>query len=158
MSIDDFIERRVADAVVPGSGEALGIVQRLKPLLPYLIGLVAILAAAGMIYWAPWAQARGRAASVAKYQPVMDRATRRMAHAMAALKDADDAIRWQNASIRALATEERKRLTEADRLLAEADNRDVSRKAVIAKLNAAAAKPLPGPPCDAPQELKDAWQ
>jgi hypothetical protein len=158
MSIGGFFVRRFADAAVPGSGVAIGILQRLKPLLPYILGLIAIVALAILLWRAPWAEGRQRAADAAKYQPAMDRAAARMVKAEAALRDADEAIKRQNASIKTHADAERRALAEASRLRAEADKRDVGRKKQIASLQVAAARPIPGPPCESIAEVKDAWK
>jgi hypothetical protein len=54
------LESLAADAVLPGSGEALkamGFIRRHGPGI--LMGL-ALVAALALLYWAPWAEARGR--------------------------------------------------------------------------------------------------
>ena len=127
-----------------------------KPLLPYIaviLFVVGLLSAYGHREYG-----RGKTAEVAKYQPAMDRATARMAKAMRALKDADDAIKLQNASILAHAKAEQAALANASKIRAEADKRDIGRKAQIVSLTAAAARPIAGPPCDSIAEVKDSWK
>lgn len=130
----------------------------LKRFLPYILLALAMLAIAILIWRAPWAESRGRAVEVARYQPVMDRAATRMAKAMRALDDADRAIKAQNASIKAHARIEAERLANAARLIAAADKRDIGRKVQIGRLLAAGAKPIAGPSCDSLDEVKDSWK
>jgi hypothetical protein len=119
------------------------------------LAAVALLAT---LYKAPWAESRGRAAVVAKYQPVLARAADRVNRALIVLTSADDTMRLQSASIRSQAEAQTAALAKADRLLAEADKRDVSRQAQIKRLSAVAATPISGPPCDLPDEVKGDWK
>ena len=158
MSIGSFVEERIADAVLPGSGEALSIWHRIKPALPYILSVVAVLIAAFLIWRAPWAESRQKAADYARFQPKLDEALRIEKVALASLTGADTAMRQQSASIRRLAADEAAKLATAQRLIAEAHKLAAQRQSAIDALHASAAKPLPGPPCEASDTAKGLWQ
>jgi hypothetical protein len=154
MSIAGFIGARAADLALPGSGLAIGLWRRLRPFLPWLLGLVAAL----LVWRAPWAEARQKAADYARFQPRLDKALHAEQVALASLEGADRALRLQNRSIRGLAAAEAARQAEARRLIAEAQRRDASRRTAAAALRASAARPVSGPPCEPSRTVKELWQ
>ncbi len=158
MSIGSFLFNRAADAVVPGSGVALGVLARLRPLVPYALGIIAALILAFVVYRAPWAESRQKAADYAHFQPILVRAAAREQVAIKSLTSANAAMRAQSNSIRLLAAAEAAKLALAQQALVAAHKLDAARNAVIDQLRASAAKPLPGPPCEPSNATKDAWQ
>jgi hypothetical protein len=158
MSVGSFLFNRAADAVVPGSGEVLGVLERLKPLIPYVLGIIAALILGFVIYRAPWAESRQKAADYAHFQPVLDRAAAREKVAIKSLASASAAMHAQSNSIRLLAAAEAAKLAVAQQALTAAHKLVAARNAVIDQLHASAAKPLPGLPCEPSDATKDAWQ
>jgi hypothetical protein len=158
MSLGGFLFRRVADIAVPGSGEVIGIVERLKPLVPYILGGIAILILAILIWRAPWAESRQKAVDYAHFQPQLDRALHAEQVALASLQGADNALRVQSKSIHDLAATEAAKLAKAQQLIAEAHRLAAQRQTAIAALRASAAKPLSGAPCEPSETTKGLWQ
>jgi len=154
MSIASFIAARAADTVLPGSGVALGLWRRFKPLLPWLLALLG----AVLIWRAPWAEARQKAADYARFQPGLDKALHAEGVALASLQGAERAMRLQSRSIRDLAAAEAAKLTEAQRLIAEAHRRDAARGKVVVALRASAARPPAGSPCEPSEIVKELWR
>ena len=130
--------------------------QWLRPLLPYLLAAAAVLA--GLIAIERHGEARGRAAEVAKYQPRLERALRLETAAVATIGRLRSAIDMQNSATLALAQAERGKLAEAQAALAVARSHDAARADTIARLKASAARPLPGPVCEASQATKETWK
>jgi hypothetical protein len=145
-----------ANVVAPGSGILIKLWGWIRPLLPWLLLAAGI--AAGLLYVDHRGYSRGEADKVAKYQPVLDRALKREQFAAKSLTSASNALRVQGASIKALAAAEAVKLAEAQRAIAAAHRLDAGRNATIAKLRTSAAKPIPGPACEASAATKDAWQ
>jgi hypothetical protein len=156
MSIGGWLFRRAADAAVPGSGVALGLLEKLKPLIPYLLAIVAVLGVGLYIHHRGYMA--GKAEIAARYDGKMAQAKARMTHARDVLSGADSVLRAQSASIRSQVAAQNAALSNARKLIAEADKRDVSRRAEISTLKAAAARPVEGTPCDSLPEVKDAWK
>jgi hypothetical protein len=154
MSIASFIAARAADAVVPGSGLALGLWRRFRPFLPWLLGLLA----AVLVWRAPWAEARQKAADDAHFRPRLEQTLHAEQVALASLQDADRALRLQGQSIRDLGAAEAAKLAEAQQLIAEAHRRDAARRTAAAVLRTSAARPAAGPPCEPSQTLKELWR
>jgi predicted DNA-binding ribbon-helix-helix protein len=154
MSITGFIAARAADLALPGSGLALGLWRRFRPLLPWLLGLIAAL----LVWRAPWAEARQKAADYARFQPRLDKALHAEQVALTSLQGADRALRLQSGSIRDLAAIEAARQAEAQRLIAEARRSDAARRAAAAALRASAARPVSGIPCEPSRTVKELWQ
>lgn len=154
MSIASFITARAADMVVPGSGVALGVWRRIRAFLPWLLAL----AAAVLIWRAPWAEARQKAADYARFQPRLDKALHAEQVALASLQSADRALRLQSGSIRELATIEAARQAEAQRLIAQAHRHDAGRRTAVAVLRASATTPATGAPCEPSRAVKELWQ
>ena len=154
MSIASFIAARAADTVLPGSGVALGLWRRFKPLLPWLLALLGLV----LVWRAPWAEARQKAADYARFQPRLDTALHAEQVALASLQSADRAMRLQSRSIRDLAAAEAAKLAEAQRLIAEAHRRDAARGRVVVALRASAARPAAGRPCEPSETVKELWR
>ena len=54
------IETMALNAVLPGAGTALGFGQFIRRHLPGMLMMLVVVVLAGALYWAPWAEARGR--------------------------------------------------------------------------------------------------
>jgi hypothetical protein len=145
-----------ADVVAPGSGVLIKLWGWIRPLIPWLLLAAGI--AAGLLYVDHRGYSRGEADKVAEYKPVLDRALHREQIAIRSLTSAGNALRVQGASIKAQGAAEAIKLAEAQRAITAAHRLDAGRNAVIAKLRASAAKPIPGPPCEASPITKEAWQ
>jgi hypothetical protein len=127
-------------------------------MLPYLVAAAAIVTLLVVIWRAPWAEARQKAADYARFQPKLEQALHAEQVAAASLEGADRALRAQSKSIHDLAAAEAARLAEAQRLIAQAHRLDAQRQTAIAALRASAAKSLPGPPCEPSETTKGLWQ
>ncbi len=124
----------------------------------YIGAALAAIALAVLIWRAPWAESRQKAKDYARFQPKLEKALEREQIAIRSLASAGNAIRQQNASIRALAAAEAVKLAAAQRIIAEARKLDAGRNAAIAALRASAAKPMPGAPCEPSAVTKGLWQ
>lgn len=115
--------------------------------------------ALGLLIWrAPWAASRQKAADYAKFQPKLDRALKLELAAIGSIGRLRASIDQQNASIREQAKAETAKLAGAQAILAAARRHDAATDAQIARLRASAAQPRSGAPCDASDATKELWK